>query len=191
MEVSTPNHFWNSIRAFNFGIPSFPWVNGRDLAGTVVEVSDEPESESRIHIGDSVLVPSTDYRDIRKAAFQEYAIATRYNAARIPPNESVHDAASLGVAFVASVLALGVSLGLDYSQIEKIPGPNFVDILEHIGQNDSTIPVDIRGECFKTREERERLKKGDWVAIWGGTLPFIYISPLKKKKKKKGKDEAN
>lgn len=152
-------------------------MNGRDLAGTVVKVFDESQSESsRIRVGDTVLVPSTDYRDIRKAAFQEYAVATEYNAARIPANVSVHVSASLGVAFVASILALGVSLGLDFSRIQGLPGPNFVDILQHIGENDSSIPEDIRGECFKVRKERERLKSGDYVAIWGGTLSISFAS---------------
>ena len=126
-------------------------------------------------MGDTVLVPSTDYRDIRKAAFQEYAVATEYNAARIPANVSVHVSASLGVAFVASVLALGVSLGLDLSRIKHLPGPNFLDILNGISEYSDSIPNDIRGECFKIREERERLKAGDWVAIWGGMLFFFFF----------------
>ena len=136
-----------------------------------MKVADESdlgyETARRLQVGDTVLVPSTDYRDIRKAAFQEYAIATHYNAARIPPNVPVHVSAALGVAFVASVLALGVSLGLDFSVNERTPGPNFVQILQSIGEN-SSIPEDIRGECFTGKEEKERLKKGDWLAIWGG-----------------------
>lgn len=168
--VHPPTHFFGDIlltygySAFNFGIPSLPWINGRDLAGVVVQVSDE---ESRIRVGDIVLVPSTDYRDIRKAAFQEYAVATHYNAARIPSTISINAAASLGVAYVASVLALGVGFGLDFSTIPgAAKGPNLPKVLKDVDINE--IPEDIREECFASAPESERVKKGDWVAIWGG-----------------------
>ncbi|PYI03244.1 oxidoreductase [Aspergillus sclerotiicarbonarius CBS 121057] len=156
--------------AFNFGIPSLPWINGRDLAGVVVQVNDE---NSRVRVGDKVLVPSTDYRDIRKAAFQQYAVATHFNAARIPSSSDVHASASLGVAFVASVLALGVSLGLDFTR-GRCPGPNLQDT---VGQLDvDGIPQDIRGECFASSAERERLRRGDWIAIWGASTTTGYIT---------------
>lgn len=151
------------VRAFNFGIPSLPWINGRDLAGLVLQVPDE---SSRVRVGDIVLVPSTDYRDIRKAAFQQYAIATDYNAARIPSSASVHASASLGVAFVAAVLALGVSFGLDFSRLSKTPGPNLVQIINHLDIQE--IPADIRDECFAVSNGLDRPKRGDWIAIWGG-----------------------
>ncbi|KAL3440522.1 chaperonin 10-like protein [Aspergillus insuetus] len=151
--------------AFNFGIPSLPWVNGRDLAGIVVQA---PETTgSRLRKGDLVLVPSTDYRDIRKAAFQEYAVATHFNAARIPASSCAHAAASVGVAFVAAILALGVSFGVDFSSIAQCPGPNLVDVLGNVDKG--TIPADVRDECFASAEGIERPKKGDWIAIWGAS----------------------
>ncbi|KAJ5925200.1 hypothetical protein N7454_007839 [Penicillium verhagenii] len=149
--------------AYNFGIPSLPWINGRDLAGLVLQV---PNESSRLRVGDIVLVPSTDYRDIRKAAFQEYAIATDFNAARIPSTTSIHASASLGVAFVAAVLALGVSFGLDFSRLTKSPGPNLVNVVNKLNKKD--IPADILDEVFATSDESERPQQGDWIAIWGG-----------------------
>ncbi|KAJ5604624.1 Polyketide synthase enoylreductase [Penicillium lagena] len=150
--------------AFNFGIPSLPWINGRDLAGQVLQV---PSDNSRLQVGDIVLVPSTDYRDIRKAAFQEYAITTHFNAARIPSTTSIHASASVGVAFVAAALALGVSFGVDFSTILQSPGPNLVNIVTQLERND--IPEDIRDECFSSIRETERLQRGDWLAIWGAS----------------------
>lgn len=135
----------------------------------MVRVNNE---NSRVRVGDKVLVPSTDYRDIRKAAFQEYAVATHFNAARIPSNSCIHASASLGVAFVASVLALGVSLGLDFRECAQAPGPNLQDTVAQLDIND--IPADIRGECFSSSAVPERLRKGDWIAIWGGELPLTY-----------------
>ncbi|KAL1885679.1 hypothetical protein Plec18167_001174 [Paecilomyces lecythidis] len=158
--------------AFNFGIPALPWINGRDFAGVVVQVSNE---SSRVRAGDIVLVPSTDYRDIRKAAFQEYAVATHYNAARIPSTTSINEAASLGVAFVASTLALGVSFGLDFSTISGgAKGPNLPQVLKNTDINE--IPEDIREECFSSAPESERIQRGDWLAIWGASTTTGYIT---------------
>lgn len=150
-------------------------MNGRDLAGVVVQAPETP-SGSRLRKGDTVLVPSTDYRDIRKAAFQEYAVATHYNAARIPSSKPTHASASIGVAFVAAVLALGVSLGLDFGVINSCPGPNLADILSNLDID--KIPSDIRNECFLSRAAVERPKAGDWIAIWGGTSsPPPHLQP--------------
>jgi NADPH:quinone reductase-like Zn-dependent oxidoreductase len=149
--------------AFNFGIPNIPWVCGRDLAATVIA---ESPCSSRLRIGDRVLVPSTDYRDIRKAAFQEYAIATYYNAARIPPETSTQQGSAVGVAFVAASLALGVSFGLDFSVAAKSPGPNLIDIISNVLCG-SGITADIRNECNSSRGG-DRIRTGDWLVIWGG-----------------------
>lgn len=125
-----------------------------------------PGEESRLRVGDIVLVPSTDYRDIRKAAFQEYAIATDFNAARIPSSTSIHASASAGVAFVASALALGVSFGVEFSRITQLPGPNLVEMIAQL--DGDLIPTDIQEECFSSCQGLQRPQCGDWIAIWGG-----------------------
>jgi len=127
-----------------------------------------PNNSSRLRVGDIVLVPSTDYRDIRKAAFQEYAIATEYNAARIPSSTCLPASASVGVAFVAAVLALGVSFGLDFSILKRSPGPNLVQIIDQLDKND--IPSDIHDECFAASSESQRPQPNEWIAIWGGKI---------------------
>lgn len=123
---------------------------------------------SRLQVGDLVLVPSTDYRDIRKAAFQQYAVTTHYNAARIPPTISLHSGASIGVAYVAAALALGVSFGLDFGLSKTAPGPNLRQILrEKVNVED--LAEDVRGECLPASTvEAARVQRGDWIAIWGG-----------------------
>lgn len=124
-------------------------------------------SSSRLQTGDLVLVPSTDYRDIRKAAFQEYAVTTHYNAAKIPSTTSIHGGASIGVAYVAAALALGVSFGLDFGLAQSVPGPDLRTILKGVDAQD--IPEDVRPECLPSSEaEAERVQGGDWIAIWGG-----------------------
>ncbi|RDW67423.1 zinc-binding alcohol dehydrogenase family protein [Aspergillus mulundensis] len=152
--------------AYNFGLPSLPWVNGRDLAGIIVNISPSAAPQ-RLRKGDLVLVPSTDYRDIRKAAFQEYAVATHYNAARIPSPAHTYAAASVGVAFVASVLALGVSLGVDFRGINQCPGPDLRGVLGQIDKY--MIPRDVRDECFASGDVVERPQAADWIAVWGAS----------------------
>lgn len=132
-----------------------------------------PSDNSRLRVGDIVLVPSTDYRDIRKAAFQEYAITTHFNAARIPSTTSIHASASVGVAFVAAALALGVSFGVDFSTISQSPGPNLVNVVNRLNRN--VIPEDIQDECFSSIRETERPQRGDWLAIWGGMLILVIV----------------
>lgn len=150
---------------YNFGLPSFPWINGRDFAGIVVK---GPQSSSRIKAGDVVLGPSTDYRDVRKAAYQEYVVTSHFNVARVPTNISVQTGAAIGVAFVSAVLSLGISLGVNFAETVKAPhGPDLLQILQRIGRQE--IPEDVQTECFDGIKSSERPKPGDWIAIWGAS----------------------
>ncbi|KAL2130796.1 hypothetical protein VTI74DRAFT_5939 [Chaetomium olivicolor] len=56
---------------FNFAIPTLPYISGRELAGEVVLVQKPSQTAMRLKTRDRVLVISTDYRDLRKAAYQE------------------------------------------------------------------------------------------------------------------------
>jgi hypothetical protein len=98
---------------YGFGQPSYPWVNGRDFAGIVVKAS---RKDSRIKQGDIVFGPSTDYRDVRKAAYQEYIVTTHSNVARIPQGVQVKEGAALGVSASAWTCQL---LGLPTSSVSR------------------------------------------------------------------------
>lgn len=152
------------LRDYNFGLPSLPWINGRDFVGVVVRTSSD---NSSLRVGDVILTPSTDYRDIRKAAFQEYAVTTSFNAARVPSACSIHSAAATGVAFVAATMALAVCFGLDFSSIPgSCKGPNLSKILRETDIN--LLPEDIRSECLSCANLKTQVKPGDCIAIWGG-----------------------
>lgn len=150
---------------YGFGQPSYPWVNGRDFAGIVVKA---PRKESRIKQGDVVFGPSTDYRDVRKAAYQEYIVTTESNVARIPQGVQVKEGAALGVAFVAAQIALGVSFGLDFTNPSTgPPGPDFLRIARSLSP--LHVPDDIRGEIYSSISQEERPRPGEWIAIWGAS----------------------
>jgi len=147
---------------FNFGIPELPYLSGREFSGQVVSL---PAKPGRLKLGDRVISISTDYRDLRKAAYQQYAVAFDYNVVKIPAKLSFQEGATIGVAFVAAVLALGVSMGVDFSAV--LDGPNLLKALRSI--NPDVLPADIRGECLNGIQDHERAKSGDWLAVWGGS----------------------
>lgn len=110
---------------------------------------------------------STDYRDIRKAAYQEYCIAAEYNVARLPKHLSFSSASTLGVGFVTAALALGVSMGVDFSGISD--GPDLFDLVR---KHEHQLPADQRKEALESLRPQERAQPGDWVVIWGGKCLF-------------------
>ncbi|KAI4173274.1 MAG: hypothetical protein LQ343_002985 [Gyalolechia ehrenbergii] len=114
-----------------------------------------------------VFGPSTDYRSIRKAAFQEYLITTDFKVARLPSNLSTYTAATFGVAYVSAFVGLGISLGFNFASAEgERQGP---DILSTVRSLPKEIPRDVQEECLDGIAEHERPRKGDWFAIWGAS----------------------
>lgn len=83
---------------------------------------------------------------------------------RLPQHISFEDGSTFGVAFAAASIALGVSLGLDFSSI--LDGPDLFKTVREIGHD--RLPSDIRDESLHGIESSERAKSGDWIAIWGG-----------------------
>jgi NADPH:quinone reductase-like Zn-dependent oxidoreductase len=113
---------------------------------------------------------STDYRDSRKAAYQQYSVVSDFNACKLPSNVTTREAAPLGVAFVAAALALGICMGLDFVSTSGGPrGPDLLRAIRSISRE--ALPQDIREECFDKLREDERPEIGDWIAIWGGEKP--------------------
>ncbi|KAF2437000.1 GroES-like protein [Tothia fuscella] len=150
---------------YGFGIPTLPYIAGRDLVGVVIKAGKE---SSRIKTGDVVFSASTDYRDLRKATYQQYAVASESNVCRIPEHTPRQTLAGLGVAYVAAALALGVCLGADFStKSNGSPGPNIRNALQKVDAE--SIPQDVRKECLDGMPSSEVPSPGDWIAIWGGS----------------------
>ncbi|KAF2845153.1 GroES-like protein [Plenodomus tracheiphilus IPT5] len=155
---------------YNFGIPTLPYVSGRELVGTVVQAA--TVSNSRIQQGDIVIIPSTDYRDLRKAAFQEYSIASAFNTIRLPTHISINSGSILGVAFVSAVLALGICMGISFEDVER--GPDLLSVVKKL--EPERLPADIRQECLNGIAKSERAKQGDWLVIWGGSSTCAHVA---------------
>ncbi|KAK6392520.1 hypothetical protein LTR65_003651 [Meristemomyces frigidus] len=152
------------LHDYGFGIPQLPYVAGRDFAGMIVKAS---PSMSDLKEGDIVLCASTDYRDMRKAAFQEYAIALEHNVCKLPKHVSVAQGAAIGVAYVAAGLALGVCLGLRLPAFGSAQHLDLRALVRSLPPKE--IPADVRAECLQSLEEDQRPQSGDWIAIWGGS----------------------
>lgn len=172
---------WKSP-AFGFGLPSLPCVLGRDFSGTIVKVGLSSEiSKRQLQPGDVVLGVSTDYRDCRKAAFQEYAVASSFNLCRIPSRLQTLTPIlpAIGVAFITAALSLGVCLGLNFTAIHP-PGCDLYKLVRTLDRN--RLPDDIREECFDVLPEHERMSSGDWCAVWGAssTVGFFTIQLAKR-----------
>ncbi|KAH7034535.1 chaperonin 10-like protein [Microdochium trichocladiopsis] len=148
---------------FNFALPVLPYIAGRELVGQVVQTSDE--ASEYFSVGDRVVVISTDYRDLRKASFQQYVIASDFNTLRLPENVDPRQGACVGVGFVAAALALGVSLGLDFSNVHD--GPDLLRLVRSLDAQ--RFAPDILHECLYGVEVSERAVAGDWIVIWGGS----------------------
>ncbi|KAF7561526.1 hypothetical protein G7046_g2594 [Stylonectria norvegica] len=139
---------------FGFGIPELPYISGREATGVVV------------------IVISTDYRDLRKATYQQFVVASDFNVVRIPKEITLSEGATMGVAFVAASLALGICLGVDFTQAHH--GPNILSLVRSIPEE--SLPADIRDECLNGTLPSEGAQPGDWIAIWGGSSTSASIA---------------
>ncbi|KND91022.1 Dimethyl-sulfide monooxygenase [Tolypocladium ophioglossoides CBS 100239] len=146
---------------YNFGIPEFPYVSGRECAGTVCRLGD---SGSRIALRDRVGCVCMYYRDLRKGAYQQYVVALDFNIVRLPQNLFLEDAATLGVAFVTAALALGVCMGVNFS---VLGGLDLFSIVRKVDRGE--ILEDVRQETLGSIQDHERARPGDWLVIWGGS----------------------
>jgi NADPH:quinone reductase-like Zn-dependent oxidoreductase len=156
---------WKS-RAYGFGMPTLPCVLGRDLVGTVVRTSKKQRPGRHIEEGNVVIAVSTDYRDLRKAAFQQYAVATPHTVCRVPARYKSASVklSAIGVSFVTASISLGICLGLDF---RRIGGPDLYNMVREVERD--SLPEDVREECLDHLQHSERVRPGDWIVIWGAS----------------------
>ncbi|KAJ4011043.1 hypothetical protein NW752_007419 [Fusarium irregulare] len=154
---------------FGFGIPELPQVAGRELSGVLVRTADDRSGWAK---GDRVIAISTDYRDSRKGAYQEHVVAKSYNIVRLPSNVSFEQGSTIGVAFVTAVVALGICLGVDFTDVDN--GPDMRQVVE--GLNLDSLPKDVHKEIAQQIPSQDRPEAGDWFIIWGGSSTSAILS---------------
>jgi NADPH:quinone reductase-like Zn-dependent oxidoreductase len=140
---------WKSVD-YNFCLPAFPWITGRESSGVVVKIG---ENVSNLKVGDRVWT-STYYRDIRAGCFQEYIVVPQHTVLPIPSNLSFEEAASLGVAALTAAMTLWK--WLDVQMPSRKPS-----VLEK--------PLTSDSGYWSTKSVSEDEKENEWILIWGGS----------------------
>ncbi|KAI2601981.1 GroES-like protein [Hypoxylon sp. NC1633] len=98
---------WKSVD-YNFCLPEFPWVTGREMSGVVAQVG---SAVTTFKEGDSVWT-STYYKDVRAGCFQEYVVVPSHTVLPIPSTISFEAAACLGVAALTASMTIWKWLGV-------------------------------------------------------------------------------
>lgn len=113
-EIMIRSHFvglnpidWKSVD-FNFCLPQFPWVTGREMSGVVAQVG---KNVSGFQQGERVWT-STYYKDVRAGCFQEYVVVPSHTVLPIPSTVPFEAAACLGVAALTAGMSLWKWLGV-------------------------------------------------------------------------------
>ncbi|KZT41733.1 oxidoreductase [Sistotremastrum suecicum HHB10207 ss-3] len=171
---------WKSAD-YNFALPTLPAINGRDLAGTIVRTG---SAVSKFKIGDQVFAPSTQYRDYRTSAFQQYAVLPEHCVAKVPSSTKLHNAAAIGVGAVTAALAIGSALGIEFEGFsprkyaigadgEELAWSSSV-LSEDIGlltdklQHSAIASTDAKLHDENDFEPINSSPKEPWLLIWGG-----------------------
>ncbi|KAK6064974.1 zinc-binding dehydrogenase [Seiridium cupressi] len=98
---------WKSVD-YNFCLPEFPWVTGREMSGVVAQMG---KNVSGFHQGERVWT-STYYKDVRAGCFQEYVVVPSHTVLPIPSTVPFEAAACLGVAALTAGMSLWKWLGV-------------------------------------------------------------------------------
>ncbi|CAK7203770.1 hypothetical protein SEUCBS139899_006517 [Sporothrix eucalyptigena] len=111
------NHIdWMSV-AYNFCLPSLPWVTGREMAGVVEAVGSDV---SGVKPGDAVWT-TTYYKDRRAGCFQDLVVVPQHTVFPIPTTLDFHTAACLGVAGVTAAMTLWQWLNVPMARSTEAP----------------------------------------------------------------------
>ena len=123
---------WKSV-SFNFGIPAFPWILGRDIAGTIVQ---PPSSNVEgWKVGDRVWT-CADSREMRAGGYQRFSVHKKGTLARIPEGMSDEDAATLGTGLITAAVALFAFFKLAFAQDSLVEKFEKVNIDEEKDERD-------------------------------------------------------
>ncbi|KAH6678668.1 chaperonin 10-like protein [Halenospora varia] len=87
---------------YNFCLPEFPWITGREMAGVVEAVG---KRVTEFKVGDHVWT-STYYRDRRAGCFQSFVTVPSHTVLPLPLNLPFTHAACLGVAGLTAAMTL-------------------------------------------------------------------------------------
>ncbi|KZT60071.1 GroES-like protein [Calocera cornea HHB12733] len=120
---------WKQVD-FNFAIPSFPFINGVDVAGVVDKVG---EGVTKFKAGDRVASMTTFATHPKHGIYQTYCVMREDSTIPIPPSYTFDEAATVPLAYWTAALGLYDSPGF------QLPLP--------LDSSDKVIPT-VQGEPF-------------------------------------------
>lgn len=100
------------LKKYHFAIYSFPWINGRESCGIIVQAG------SKLILPQNLLVVvlSTSYRDITTLTFQEYTVVDSRLLWKLPHLLSVNQGALIGVGLTTAGVILYDSFKFGYDE---------------------------------------------------------------------------
>ncbi|GAC97571.1 protein TOXD [Pseudozyma hubeiensis SY62] len=146
---------WKSV-SFNFGIPAFPWILGRDIAATIVQPpADNAEAWK---VGDRVWT-CADSREMRAGGYQRFSVHKKGTLAKIPTEMEDADAATLGTGLITAAVALFAFFKLPFAPLTEVQG--LTQTLDKVSIADA------------------KDDPSDWILIYGGgAVTGIYAAQL-------------
>ncbi|TVY51888.1 Trans-enoyl reductase lepG, partial [Lachnellula suecica] len=148
---------------YNFCIPSYPWVTGREMAGVVHSIG---SAVTNVKVGDHVWT-STYYRDARAGCFQHFVTVPAHTVLPLPPNTSFAEAATLGVAGLTAAMTAWHWLG--------IPMPPSSPPFSPLSTHQLPPPQPPTSEI----EKKEGGDREEYLLIWGGsTITAQFLTQL-------------
>lgn len=105
---------WKSV-SYNFGIPAFPWILGRDIAGTIVQAPEDNDEGWKV--GDRVWT-CADSREMRAGGYQRFSVHKKGTLAKVPSEMKDEDAATLGTGLVTAAVALFAFFKLPFAPLK-------------------------------------------------------------------------
>ncbi|KAH8652084.1 chaperonin 10-like protein [Xylariales sp. PMI_506] len=131
---------------YNFCLPQFPWITGREMAGVVEEVG---SAVQHLKPGQRVWT-STYYRDRRAGCFQDFVIVPQHTVSPMSENMSFTSAACLGVCGLTAAMTLWrwFEIPMPYTQDGEASSATTAPVDGSDGGDNSSAP---------------------WMLIWGGS----------------------
>ncbi len=106
---------WKSV-SYNFGIPAFPWILGRDIAAEIVQ---PPQNNAAgWKVGDRVWT-CADSRHMRAGGYQRFSVHNTQTLAKLPDHIPDQEAATLGTGLVTAAVALFAFFKLRSNPVNK------------------------------------------------------------------------
>jgi len=107
---------WKQIE-YNFNIPSLPWTNGGDVAGTVVKVG---KDVTKFQVGDRV-ISFLSRKTARHGAYQTYSIAQENRTVKLPDSYSFEAGSTIPLAYVTAGAGLIHALKVSFPPLKELP----------------------------------------------------------------------